>query len=316
MGVAHRGEIAAALMASGMDVATPVVVMQSVTWPQELSIRTSLGRLGEERVRSPAVIVIGETARLHLKWRESLPLNNVKIHLLRPLDHRDRLASELRHLGATVVCAPAIEVRDPSDGEAELRRAVATIGNYDWLLFTSRNGVERTLQHIPDLRVLTGVKIACIGSGTRQALADYRIGCDLVPPEFVGESLVASFPSGRGRVLFPRARYARDVVRKGLEAKGWSVDIVEAYQVAVPDPSMGPEAAAAMDMTIFTAASTVSGYFEQYPGIMPRRAIAIGPVTADRLRRGGVREVNVAREYSVAGLVEVITELAISSLDN
>ena len=313
MGVARRGLIADALMAAGMSANTPVVAVESVTWPQERSLRTTVGQLAAQQIGSPAVIVIGTTAGLHLDWRRSLPLAGVSVHLLRPFDPCDPLADKLRADGATVIQAPAIEIQDPSDGGIALRDAMHNIERYDWLLFTSKNGVERAIGTMVDLRRLANIKIAVIGSGTRAALQRYRVGSDLMPAEFVGEALVDSFPAGPGRVLFPRAQVARDVVPDGLRAKGWDVDIVEAYQIGVPAPLMKEDLAGAMDITVFTAASTVSGYREQYPGVLPKQAVAIGPVTADRLRDLGVGQIVVADEYSVEGLTAVIRRLASSS---
>ncbi|WP_298341593.1 uroporphyrinogen-III C-methyltransferase [Ferrimicrobium sp.] len=313
MGVARRGLIADALMAAGMSANTPVVVVESVTWPQERSLRTTVGQLAAQQIGSPAVIVIGTTAGLHLDWRGSLPLAGMSVHLLRPFDPHDRLAEKLRADGATVMQAPAIEIQDPSDGGRALRDAMRNIERYDWLLFTSKNGVERAMETMVDLRRLANIKIAVIGSGTRDALERYRVGSDLMPAEFVGEALVDSFPAGSGRVLFPRAQVAREVVPDGLRAKGWGVDIVEAYQIGVPVPFMKEDLASTMDVTVFTAASTVRGYREQYPGVLPKQAVAIGPVTADRLRDLGVEQIVVAEEYSVEGLTAVIRRLAASS---
>ncbi len=316
MGVAHRGVIAKALVDAGMDTATSVTAIESVTWAQERCLRTTVGQLADIEIASPAVIVIGKTAGVDLGWRRSLPLAGWSIHLLRPFDVGDELAVGLRDCGATVVQAPAIEIRDPSDGGLALKAALREIDAYDWLVFTSKNGVERTLNEIADLRTLAGTKIACIGSGTRSALERHRVGCDLMPTEFVGESLVASFPEGSGRVLFPRARVAREVVPEGLTAKGWSVDVVEAYQVHIPEPMVTPDLAAALDVTVFTAASTVDGYRAQYPEVKPKRAVAIGPVTADRLRGVGIDQIHVAQEYSVQGLTELLSWLASSPADS
>jgi uroporphyrinogen III methyltransferase/synthase len=313
MGVAHRGVIAKALVDAGMDPATPTTVIESVTWVQERSFRMTVSQLPDRKITSPAVIIIGRTAGVDLGWRRSLPLAGWSVHLLRPFDAGDELAVGLRDRGATVVQAPAIEIREPSDGGLALKEAIREIHAYDWLVFTSKNGVERTLNEIADLRRLAGIKIACIGSGTRLALERHRVGCDLMPTEFVGESLVTSFPEGGGRVLFPRARVARDVVPEGLTAKGWSVDVVEAYQVRVPEPMMAPDLAAALDVTVFTAASTVDGYCIQYPHVKPKRAVAIGPVTADRLRDVGIEQIDVAQEYSVHGLTQILLRLASSS---
>ncbi len=309
MGVAHRKFIAQSLIEAGMDPATPVAAIESVAWLEERSIRTTLAGVADVALSSPAVMVVGRTAGLELPWKRSTTLAGFKIQLLRPFDPSDELALRLRDRGALVVQAPAIEVQDPSDGGAALRSAIAAIQEYDWLIFTSKNAVERVVKECHDLRSLAHVKIACIGTGTQAALGRHRIGCDLMPPDFVGESLVESFPPGQGRVLIPRARVGRDVVPHGIRAKGWSVDVVEAYLVDIGTPRITLDQARMMDLVIFTAASTVDAYRQQYPGVMPKYAVAIGSVTASRLRSAGVESVHMAREFSVDGILELVENL-------
>jgi len=309
MGVGHRGAIADALLGAGMSPGTPVAACHSVTWPEEAFVRTTLGDLGEAPIASPAVLVIGEAARQGFAWQESLPLGGVRVHSTRPESADDELMGALADLGAIPIVGPTIAIGPPSDSGVALEATLARLETYDWLVFTSANGVRATLDRLEDLRRLAGLRIACLGPGTARALAGYRLVADLVPERFVGEALVEAFPSGPGRVLLPRARVARPTVPEGLEAKGWRVEVVEAYETRHPAPAVTREVAAAADATIFTAASTVEGYVAQFPGLQPRRAIAIGPITAARLRAEGIAVAGVANEYSVPGVVELLVEL-------
>jgi uroporphyrinogen-III synthase len=245
------------------------------------------------------------------------------------------LTERLRALGADVIELPTIEVTDPADGGAELRRAAVDLeaGRYRWVVFTSPRAVERFLPLLRDARSFAGAAIAAIGPGTAAALAAHSLVADLVPPEFVAESLVAAFPThaaspgnalspgiaaspgnvaspgagGAAEVLVPRAAVARDVLPEGLAAKGWTVDVVEAYrtEAARPDP-VALRRAAEADAITFTSSSTVTNFVAAAPGIMPRFVACIGPVTAATARAAGFAVDVVASVHSIDGLVDAL----------
>src|SRR5262249_30997149 len=129
---------------------------------------------------------------------------------------------------------PVIEVQAPPDGGASLRDAAARLpkGEYDWLVLTSPNGATRLLGELHDAPDLGGVHVAAIGPGTAERVRAFHIQPGLVPPDAVAESLVDTFPAANdgGRVLLARAVVARDVLPEGLRAKGWEVDVVDAYE--------------------------------------------------------------------------------------
>lgn len=312
MGVGHRAAIADGLLGAGMPPSTPVAACHSVTWPEEAISCTTLGELATTPLESPSVLVIGGVAGNRLNWLESLPLGGIRVHSTRPASPDDALVQALTDLGAIPIVGPSIAIGPPSDGGAALAAALDRVEEYDWLVFTSANGVRATLDRLSDLRVLAGARIACIGSGTARALGEYRLMPDLVPPRFVGEALAEAFPEGHGRVLVPRARMARPTVPEGLRAKGWRVDVVEAYETLHPLPEVPRELAALADVTVFTAASTVEGYLAQYPGLHPRRAIAIGPITEARLLAAGMAVAGTATEYSVPGICALVVDLVAS----
>ena len=315
MGVAHRSEIATGLIEGGMSPATPVAVITSASWPGERVALTRLDQLPSMEFESPSVIVIGDVVGNRLDWRRSAPLGGRTVVVTRPRLAFDPLVSGLVDLGATVIENPAVAISDPSDEGAGLSRALAQLDKYAWIVFTSRNSVLRVLPQIGDLRRLASVKVAAIGVGTAGELERFLIRADLVPSEFVGEELVAEFPAGSGKVLFPRARIARDVVVGGLRAKGWEVDLVEAYQSEVPAPVATPQQVEAADLAVFTASSTVDGFLQQFGGTMPRFRAAIGPVTAARLGAAGYPADVVAEEYSTTGLLDAICTLFANRTD-
>jgi uroporphyrinogen III methyltransferase/synthase len=310
MGVARMAAIADRLVAGGLPPDTPAAAVQWGTRPEQRAIRAALGTIATMELASPAVIVVGDVAAQDLAWFERRPLFGKTIVVTRARAQSPPLARALRDLGADVVEVPAIEIRDAGDGGAALRRAAAAAAAraYDWIVFTSANGVDRFFAAVPDTRALGGTKVAAIGPGTAAALASYRIVADLVPPQFVAESLVDVFPSGPGRVLLARAAVAREVLPDALRAAGWDVDVVEAYrtQTAVVDPGR-LDAAAAADAITFTSPSTVERYLEQAGRArVPKVVACIGPITAAAATRLGLDVGVVAGVHSVGGLVDAL----------
>ncbi len=312
MGVAHRAEIASRLMAGGLTADTPVAAVTWGTRPEQSTVRTTLAGLGAAPLEPPATIVIGAVASLDLAWYERRPLFGRRIVVTRAREQASGLAARLRSLGAEPIEVPTITIAGPADGGEALRKSAAAVagGEYGWVVFTSPRAVERLLPLLRDARVLAGTGLAAIGPGTAAALEARGLVADLVPAEYVAESLVEAMPAGTGRVLLPRAAVARDVLPAGLRAKGWSVDVVEAYRTERETPS--PElraAAAAADAITFTSSSTVTNYLAMTgAAAVPRVVACIGPVTAATARAAGLTVDVVAGEHTVDGLVDALIE--------
>jgi uroporphyrinogen III methyltransferase/synthase len=312
MGVAHRAEIASRLLAGGLAAATPVTAVRWGTRPQQTTVRTTLDGLGAATLEPPATIVIGAVAGLDLAWYERRPLFGRRIVVTRAREQASELSARLRVLGAEAVEVPTIRIVEPADGGAGLRQAAAAVvaGEYRWVAFTSPRAVERLLPLLPDARALAGTNVAAIGPGTAAALRARGIQADLVPPEFVAESLLEVWPAGTGRVLLPRAAVARDVLPDGLRAKGWTVDVVEAYRTQ-PDTASDEAraAAAAADAIAFTSSSTVTNYLAAAgkDAVAPLVA-CIGPVTAATARAAGLTVDIVADDHSIDGLIRALVE--------
>src|SRR5581483_514927 len=265
MGVAKRAEIARRLMAGGLPPDTPVAAVTWGTRPEQRTVRTTLGRLGDTPIDSPAVLLVGAVATLDLPWYESRPLFGRRIVVTRAREQASGLVERLDELWAATVELPVIEIVEPADGGAALREAARRVGDYDWVAFTSANAVTRFFAALGDVgadtRALGGRRVAAIGPGTAEALAGAGVRADLVPERFVAESLLEAFPPGPGRVLLPRAAVARDALPAGLAGRGFTVDVVEAYRTVVGRPA--PEALAAAggaDAVTFTSSSTVTNY--------------------------------------------------------
>jgi len=308
MGVATRATIAQRLIGGGLAPDTPVAAVRWGTRPDQRTVRTTLADLGETDVASPAVIVVGAVAAIDLGWYEHRPLFGRRIVVTRARAQASTLASQLADLGADVVEVPTIDIADASDGGAALVDAAKRVGSYDWVVFTSTNAVERLLAHVRDGRAFGAAKLAVVGSATADALSDARLVADLVPDRFVAEALVDAFPDCPGTVLVPQAADARPVLADGLRAKGWSVDVVEAYRTVTGRPSAAALAAARdADAITFTSSSTVAGYLE-VAGLdaVPPVVASIGPITTRTAKELGLEVTVEADPSTVAGLVEAV----------
>ena len=244
------------------------------------------------------------------------PLAGWRVIVTRARTQSSGLVERLAAAGARPVEVPVIEIADPLDGGAALAGALARIEDFDWIVFTSANAVERFWRSLGDRRGLGGAKLAVIGDATAAALADRDVVADLVPEQFVGESLVEAFPDparfGVSQVLLPCAAEARDVVPRGLRAKGWRVEVVETYRTVRPTRAeTGPDELEEADAVTFTSSSTVAGYLELAGARrLPPVVACIGPVTACTAMKAGLKVDVVASVHTVEGLVEALTRWA------
>jgi uroporphyrinogen III methyltransferase / synthase len=315
MGVARIARIAEALMAGGRSPDTPVAATQWGTRPEQRTVRATLATIATAPLGSPSTIVVGDVAACDLAWFENRPLLGRRVVVTRARAQAGELVARLAALGAATVEVPAIEIVDPDDGGAALAAAVERLGDYDWLVLTSPNGARRLLDALDragrDARALGGVRLATIGPGTAAALAEARLVPDLVPPRYVAESLLDSFPdppgSGGegGRVLLVRAAVARDVLPAGLAARGWEVDVVDAYRSEpVPLSDVQAKALADAEIVTFTSSSTVTNLVAAAEGRpLPSVVAAIGPVTAATARDHGLSVAVEAEVHTIDGLV-------------
>jgi uroporphyrinogen-III synthase len=179
---------------------------------------------------------------------------------------------------------------------------------------TSPNGAQRLLDAVPDARAFGSAKVAAIGPGTAAALAAGRIVADLVPEQFVAEGLLDALPDGPGRVLLARAAVARDVLPDGLRARGWEVDVVEAYRT-VPAAVTDEQRAAVRgaDLITFTSSSTVDHSLAAFGADgLPPVVACIGPITAATARDAGLAVDVEASVHTVEGLVAAVLDWAAS----
>jgi uroporphyrinogen III methyltransferase/synthase len=257
------------------------------------------------------------------------PLESVTVVVTRAQAQSKPLFSALSRAGAHVVALPVIAIADPCDDGDAMRRAVALAmqHHYDWVVFSSVNAVQRFVGMLGGGRDLGYTRIAAVGDATSAALCAHGLATDLVPQSASAEALAAAMPSaahsaatsataaaGTGRVLFPCAAEAREVLASRLRAKGWAVDDVEAYRTVAAGPNDGAteealETASNADVVTFTSPSTVRFYVELAAGRrMPPVVACIGPVTSRAASRAGLRVDAVAQVQSAEGLVRALVE--------
>ena len=323
MGLTTFPEIARQLMAHGRSPDTPTMAVRWATRPDQQTIVGTLatlpGMLGG--MKPPATIIVGEVVRLRdkLDWFERLPLFGKRIVATRAREQADALASRLSALGAGVVELPTIEIRPPADC-SPLDRAIAQLDTYDWLVFTSANGVRFFLDRLDagenDLRKLRA-KICAIGPATRAAVEALHLKVDLMGKEYVAEGMLEAFADHdlvEKRILLPRAAVARDLVPAELARRGARVDVVEAYRTVPPEQLAGQARevlASRPDCVTFTSSSTVRNLV-QAAGAEALRGIpvaSIGPITTQTARQLGVEVAAQAKVFTVAGLVDAVMGL-------
>jgi uroporphyrinogen-III synthase len=262
-----------------------------------------------------------------------LALSGIRVLVGRARHQAGALSGELRKLGATVLEIPFIEIRKPRS-YAPLDSALRNLNEYDWLILTSANGVEAMWGRLTKLRLtrkLKHLKIAAIGPATKKAIEQRGAKVDVVPKEYVAESVVRSLRrrvKGK-KVLLVRAKVARDVIPRELRRAGAQVDVVEAYETVVPRSSRTRLQSALKNprrrphVVTFTSSSTVRNFVKLLGGpqmaasaLYPERGrtrqkvrfASIGPVTTSTLRECGLRADIAAREYTIPGLVEAIVQ--------
>jgi uroporphyrinogen III methyltransferase/synthase len=326
MGMRRIDEIARALVAGGRSPETPAAVVQWAARPEQRVLVSSLGRVAAEAHRehftNPAVIVVGEVVALReaLRWYDRRPLFGKRILVPRAAEQSKETALAIREASANAVPFPVIEIVAPPDPEP-LRRAAGELSSYDWVLFTSANGVHRFFAELSrqgrDARAFGAAKIGVIGPGTGAAVERYGVRPDVMASEFLGEGLAREIAyRGVGRVLVVRALVARDALPTLLRESGAVVDVVAAYETRVVSRERGEALRRAfdareIDVALFTSSSTVSatvallgdGARALLSGVT---VAAIGPITAKTLADVGIRVDVVAATFTIAGLIDAL----------
>jgi len=312
MGVANLPQIVEKLIEHGRNPDTPTALIRWGTKPAQEVIVTTLAEAPNAKILPPAIFVVGEVVNLReqLKWLEKRPLFGKKILVTRARAQASKLSSALKILGAEFVECPTIKIVAPSDNYLAADTAIKNLRSFDWIIFTSANGVEKFFERLKvyglDARALN--KVAAIGSATAEKLLSFGIIADVVPKDFVAESLAESlkdFVDGK-KVLLARAEVARDVLPKSLKTFGAEVTIAPIYKTEVEPPAQIDFDS--IDLITFTSSSTAKNFVAAYGAEVLKKipSAAIGPITAQTLKNFDVMPAVVAEEFTIGGLVKAI----------
>jgi uroporphyrinogen III methyltransferase/synthase len=348
MAVKNIALITEKLIENGRSPDTPVAVIRWGTRPDQKTVIGTLKNISEiikeKDIKPPATMVVGDVVKLRdaLQWYEKKSLFGHRVLVTR--EHMEGF-EPLEELGAEIIEFPSIEVVPPVSYK-ELDKSIDHIDTYDWLIFTSRNGVKyffkRFFDRDRDIRDLKGIKICAIGSKTAEEIKKYGIKTDLIPDEFRAEGLIEAFvrlsgkqtiphqpPLTKGRTeggvlqgmrfLLPRAEVAREIFPEKVRELGGEIDIPITYRTIKPE-SRGKRLRrflkeGRISIATFTSAAT----FNNFRDIMGEDAdklltgviiAAIGPVTAKAVEKAGLHVDIIPKEATIEAMVEEIINWA------
>ena len=299
MGFANLPMIAHKLITHGMSGDRGVAVISKATTFEQRTVTGTLRNIealvAGAKLETPALIVVGDVVTLHetIGWFEGKPLYGKRVVVTRAREQASELKRMLEESGAQVLQFPTIEIAPPESWES-LDRVIAS--RYDWLVFTSVNGVNSWFDRVRDVRSIAGTRVAAVGKATADALRERGIQPDLVPERFISTDLLPLLPQS-GRFAVIRAEEGRDELINELRRRGGEVDLGVAYRTIAADYDLEELRALiagdAIDVVTFTSASTVDHFFgkltpEERSRVMRRALLAsIGPQTSEAIRKYG-----------------------------
>ena len=328
MGVKNLPNITERLIAHGKSADTPVALIRWGTTSRQKTVTGTLATIADRAraagLKAPAIIVVGDVVDLRqsLKWFEDRTLLGKRIVVTRARHQASDLVRLLTDLGAECLEYPTIEIRPPNDLRP-LNDALAHLSAYDWIVFTSVNGVgfffEQLFATGKDVRALGHLKTAAIGPATAARLLELGLSSDIVPETYRAEAVVAAFKKEKlndKKILLPRAKEARPILPQELKKMGAAVDEIVAYEtVKAADKSVDLIQMLKdkrVDMITFTSSSTVKNFKallppKEFAALIEDVTIAsIGPITTDTARELGFDVHISAESFTIPGLVEAI----------
>ena len=322
--------ILTALLTNGRPEDEPAALVYNGTLATQQTVVGTLGSLSTtaRAADMPAMVIVGRVAGLrdHLRWFDARPLFGKRIVVTRPREQARELVELLEEQGALVIQAPLVKIAPPED-YAPLDDACARAGSFDWIVFTSANGVDAFLKRLcagpGDLRDLKGARVCAVGAAAADHLRAVGIKADVALPEFRSENVVETLRAGGdldGRqVLLPRAAGVRDVLAAELRKAGAEVTEVASYRSVpiIPEQPGEPDVYKMLlerqvEIMTFTGPTTVRDFVrthgaEAVADLLKNVVVAcIGPVTAQAAEGQGIHPTIVAEEYTIPGLVAAI----------
>ncbi len=328
MGMHNLPEIVAKLIEHGRSPDAPVAVIKEGTRPDQKTVVGNLKdivtKVREHRLNPPAVIVVGEVVKLRekLRWFDDRPLFGKRILVTRARQQASVLSKLLYERGAQPVELPIIDILPVTNTE-ELNRAILNLSQYQWLIFTSVNGVEAFFQRLYDMkldsRALDGLKIGAIGPATAKTLEARGIVPDYIPEVYTSQGFIAGLKShaiSGQRFLLPRADIADKELAQGISQLGAEVHEVAAYRTVPVTEAISQVketlSSGQIDVITFTSSSTVSNlmavFKEERPLMNNTKVACIGPKTVDAAKKAGLKVDIVAKEHTIPGLVAAIED--------
>jgi len=330
MGMKNLKGLVSRLTTAGLPGSTPIALIRWGTTPDQVTVTGTLETITDTAekaaLKPPVVIVVGKVVSLRTKlaWIEKKPLFGKRIVVTRAREQASDLVQALSGLGARCLEYPTIRIVPPDDFEP-LDTAIEHLSNYDWLVFTSVNGVaaffERLFRQGKDVRVLGHVKTAVIGPATQKKLLEFGLKSDIVPESYRAESVIEAFSkevlSGK-TVLLPRAREARSILPEELRKMGAKVNDIAVYRTEAAgegaETILGLLGEKGVDIITFTSSSTVKHFKallpeDRFAALMEGVQVAsIGPITSDTARTLGFTVDITATTFTIPGLVEAILQ--------
>ena len=312
MGVNNSELLQRKLLESDIEGSTPCAVIENGTTSRQRVIHTELDSLHDSiianSIRPPAIIVVGQTAKLNLDWRSKLPLHDKRILITRPAGRSDYLARLLRDSGAEVILMPAIKtqtLKHALDGE--------NISGYDWAGFTSVTGVNSFFELLRDsdrdIRELGNAKIAAIGAATGEALRSHGLRVDYIPEIYDGKNLAEGLiKTGCKNILMFRAFEGTPEIAKVFSSHKVNYHEICIYKIDSVKLNHVPDF---IDIIIFTSASCVKSFCASVKNLREVHAVCIGSQTADEAMKSGFVNITVAERATPDSIFEAVMSLSI-----
>jgi len=330
MGVKNIEEICSGLLKYGKKADTPVAIIENGTSPKQRVLTGTLKNIVEKSVnaavKSPSVIVVGKVVQLgdKLAWYGKGTLSGKIIVVTRPSEQSDSFIKDLEEHGAHVIELPVIKISEVEDYQP-LHKALENIHQYSWVVFTSTNGVNILFQQMhelkKDIRLLTGIKLAVVGSATNESLQEKGLYADFIPEKFSTTDLLEGLLKHIGqeeKILIVNSEIASRELSDGLKEKGISFDDIPVYTIKenILDTSdfIYQLDNNRIDFVTFTSPSTVKAFVSIIGSDKIKKSsakiVCIGPVTAKAAIEMGMEVTGIAEEYIVDGIIKKLIELS------
>jgi len=333
MGMDNLADWTQSLIAHGMNPETPVAIVHRGTTGRQKSVAGTLATIANlaenEKISPPAITILGDVVKLRgkLNWFENLPLFGKKIVVTRRPEQAGTFAQRLANLGADVLEVPTIKITEPLEKMA-IVDALLEINSYDWLIFTSANGVtaffDMFFKRFQDLRDIGGARIAAVGPKTAAKLRELHLQVDLQPEEYVGKKIVGEFKKFQDidnvKMCLFRAEVANKDLPDVLMEEGAIVDDIAVYRtVAETEDRTGAAARLAeegADWVTFTSSSTVEHFHARFnlPKLVKQfpqlKLASIGPETSKAIVALGLKPTLEAKDHTTDGLIAALLKAA------